>query len=501
MARNITTVVIGAGHAGLAMSQRLSARSIDHVVLERGEVANTWKTRAVGLAAAAHPQLAEPAPRLRLRRRRPRRLHDDARGHLVHRAVRRGRRRPGADRHDRHPGAAERRTDTSSRPARAAGTRSTVVVATGACNVAHLPPFAADVPAGIDTLTPTTYRNPDQLADGGVLVVGASATGIQLADEIHRSGRPVTRGRRRPRARPAGLPRPRHPALDGRHRHDGRALRRGRRHRQAAPAPVVADRRHTGADDARPQRPDERSECASSAASPGSATGGRSSPGRCATCARWPISSSAGCSTRSTSGRPSTASTASSSRRGDPHRRSSRTHHRWASTSPAAEIRTIVWATGFRPDYSWLDVPVLDRKGLIRHDGGVVVDAPGMYLLGMPFLRRRKSTLIDGAGDDAEDLSAHLAVVPRRPCRSTRLTPAATRRRRGSRSTRGGAGGPSTSPPSASRRTAGSTSPCTITSASGRVTVCSTWRAAPDSPWSWRRRSARRVPASTLRPG
>ena len=65
-------------------------------------------------------------------------------------------------------------------------------------------------------------------------------------------------------------------------------------------------------------------------------------------------------------------------------------------------------ATGFRPDYSWFDVPVLDRKGLIRHDGGVV-DSPGMYLMGMQFLRRRKSALIDGAGDDAKDLSEHLA--------------------------------------------------------------------------------------------
>jgi len=74
------------------------------------------------------------------------------------------------------------------------------------------------------------------------------------------------------------------------------------------------------------------------------------------------------------------------------------------------EIRTILWATGFRPDYSWLNAPVFDRKGLVRHDGGVVRDAPGMYLMGMPFLRRRKSTLIDGAGDDAEDLSAHLAT-------------------------------------------------------------------------------------------
>jgi putative flavoprotein involved in K+ transport len=74
----------------------------------------------------------------------------------------------------------------------------------------------------------------------------------------------------------------------------------------------------------------------------------------------------------------------------------------------SGEIQTIIWATGFRPDYSWLDVPVLDRKGLIRHDGGVVA-LPGMYLMGMQFLRRRKSALIDGAGADAKDLSAHLA--------------------------------------------------------------------------------------------
>jgi putative flavoprotein involved in K+ transport len=70
-------------------------------------------------------------------------------------------------------------------------------------------------------------------------------------------------------------------------------------------------------------------------------------------------------------------------------------------------IRTVIWATGFRPDYSWLHVPVLDRKGRVRHDGGVV-EAPGMYLMGMQFLRRRKSALMDGAGADARDLSAHL---------------------------------------------------------------------------------------------
>jgi putative flavoprotein involved in K+ transport len=73
-----------------------------------------------------------------------------------------------------------------------------------------------------------------------------------------------------------------------------------------------------------------------------------------------------------------------------------------------SDIRSVIWATGFRPDYSWLDVPVLDRKGNLIHEGGVVIGAPGLYVLGLPFLRRRKSTLIDGVGDDARDLSAHL---------------------------------------------------------------------------------------------
>ena len=85
-----------------------------------------------------------------------------------------------------------------------------------------------------------------------------------------------------------------------------------------------------------------------------------------------------------------------------------RPRHDSLSTSASGEIRSIVWATGFRPDYSWLDVPVVDRKGHLRHDGGVV-DAPGLYAIGLPVLRRRKSTFIHGAEDDARDLVDHLA--------------------------------------------------------------------------------------------
>jgi len=72
------------------------------------------------------------------------------------------------------------------------------------------------------------------------------------------------------------------------------------------------------------------------------------------------------------------------------------------------QIRSIVWATGFRPDYSWLDVPVIDEKGRLRHEGGVV-EAPGMYALGLPLLRRRNSTFICGAEDDARNVIDHLA--------------------------------------------------------------------------------------------
>ena len=72
------------------------------------------------------------------------------------------------------------------------------------------------------------------------------------------------------------------------------------------------------------------------------------------------------------------------------------------------DIRSILWATGYRPDFSWLDLPVFDRRGVLRHDRGIVADAPGLVVLGLPFLRRRKSSFIHGAEDDVRELAAHL---------------------------------------------------------------------------------------------
>jgi putative flavoprotein involved in K+ transport len=83
----------------------------------------------------------------------------------------------------------------------------------------------------------------------------------------------------------------------------------------------------------------------------------------------------------------------------------------------SGEIRTVLWATGFRPDYGWLDVPVVDSKGHLRHDGGVV-DSPGLYALALPVLRRRKSTFIHGVEDDAREVIEHLAGYLTRPSRA-----------------------------------------------------------------------------------
>jgi putative flavoprotein involved in K+ transport len=282
-----------------------------------------------------------------------------------------------------------------------------VVLASGACNVANVPAVREAIPSSIACVSSLDYRNPGQLPEGGVLVVGASASGVQLADEIHRSGRPVTlcvgEHVRMPRtyrgrdvlwwmeasglwnqrydevddlARARGLPSPQLVGTPERNTldlnvlrksgvslvgrlaavRDGRALFSGGLRNQFALADLKMERLLDAFDEwarehARDANvgPPERFEPTQA-----------------------PASSPLGIDL--TSGR----------------------------------IRSIVWATGSHPDYSWLDVPVLDRKGALRHDGGVV-DAPGLYALGLPVLRRRKSTFIHGAEDDARDLIEHLA--------------------------------------------------------------------------------------------
>jgi len=413
----IATVVIGAGQSGLAISRCLSDRSIDHVVLERSEVANSWRTERWDSL-----RLLTPNWQCRL----PGYAYDDSDpdgfmttpevvdfittyAKVIAAPVQTG-----------TTVSSVRRTDDGYRVITDQGEWrcDTVVLATGAFNVPHVPVFSEAVPSSVRTLTPMDYRNPEQLGQGGVMVVGASATGVQIAAEIRRSGREVT-------------------LAVGEHVRGPRVYR-GRDIHWWMEAAGVLDERYDEVDDIVRAR---RVPSMQLAGSPERATfdlnaltsigvklvgrlaginGGRaqfsgSLRNKCELADLKlgrlldRIDEWAAANSLDDSGAPS---------------------HRFAPTvvdaSPplgldltSGEIETIIWATGFRPDYSWLDVMVLDGKGMIRHNGGVV-DSPGMYLIGSPFLRRRKSSFIDGAGVDAQELIIELAAYLDHPASSSR---------------------------------------------------------------------------------
>ncbi|MGE0811859.1 MAG: NAD(P)-binding domain-containing protein [Vicinamibacterales bacterium] len=403
--RRIDTAIIGGGQAGLAMSRCLSDRRIDHVVLERGKIADRWRRERWDSLRLLTPNWMTRLPGF---------SYDG----------------PDRDGYMRMPEVVAflaRYAQESAAPvvtgtevigldAAAGGgyvaTTSSgtwharqVVVATGHCDTPYVPAMAARAPGWMHQLTPGEYRNPDALPPGGVLVVGASASGVQLADELSRTGRHVIlaagqhtrvpriyRGKdifhwldrlgllRQPaadvydlavsRAQPSFqlVGRPTHEAIDLR----GLAARG-----------VQVLGRLTGLDG--PWAAFDDDLIASTAAADlklamllaridraaGEDTDGPPPP----FVPHWPAFVDA---------------------------RAERRH------LGRAGITSIVWATGFRRRYGWLQAPVLDRRGEIVHDGGVT-PLPGLFVLGLQFLRHRSSAFLDGVGEDARHLAASIA--------------------------------------------------------------------------------------------
>jgi putative flavoprotein involved in K+ transport len=282
-----------------------------------------------------------------------------------------------------------------------------VVIASGACNRPSVPRFNDAVPESVEQLTPLRYHDPAQLPDGGVLVVGASATGVQLAAELRRSGRPVI-------------------LSVGEHVRMPRTYR-GRDVLWWMDSSGVWDQRHDEVEDLTRAR---RLPSPQLVGTPERATldlnaltaMGVELVGRWASVRHGRALFSGGLRNVFSladlkMGRlldtfdEWAATLGSGAELGPPERfvptrvpQSSRLQLDLRS----GEIRAIVWATGFRPDYAWLDVPVVDEKGQLRHDGGVV-DSPGLYALGLPVLRRRRSTFMCGIEDDAREVIDHLA--------------------------------------------------------------------------------------------
>jgi putative flavoprotein involved in K+ transport len=291
----------------------------------------------------------------------------------------------------------------------------TVVIASGACNLPAVPAFADAVPAEVEQITPFGYRNPEQLTDGGVLVVGASATGVQLAAEIRRSGRPVTMS-------------------VGEHVRLPRTYR-GRDVLWWMDVSGVWDQRHDEVDDLTRARRLPSPQLVGSAERTTLALNqllamGVELVGRWASVRDGVALFSGGlrnvCSladlkmNRLLGGFDEWADASGWDAEVDAPERFASTEAprspRWQLDLRSGEIRTILWATGFRPDYRWLDAPVLDARGHLRHEGGVL-DSPGLYALGLPVLRRRRSTFLCGIEDDAREvigeLSGYLAGASR----------------------------------------------------------------------------------------
>jgi len=383
----------------------LTQRSIDHVVLERGEIANSWRRERWDSLRLLTPNRQSRLPGYRYE-------GADLDGFMTmpevvafidgFAAAIAAPVRTHTEVTSVQPADDGYRVVTSGGELRC----RSLVIASGACNVPVVPALRQAVPASIACFTPFDYHNPSHLPKGGVLVVGASATGVQLADEIQRSGRQVlisvgehVRLPRTYRGRDvlwwmeaAGIWNQRYDEIDDIDRarklpspqlvgssarttldlnalsaagveivgrlsavRDGRALFSGGLRNQFALADLKMNRLLDSFDEWAANTPDL------DVAPPE-----RFEPTRVPSVSRLGLDLGSG------------------------------------------EIRSIVWATGFRPDYRWLEVPVLDHKGRLKHDGGIVA-APGLYAIGLPVLRRRKSTFIHGAEDDARELVEHLA--------------------------------------------------------------------------------------------
>ena len=385
------------------MSHYLTGAGVDHVVLERGEVAHSWRTERWDSLRLLTPNWMSSLPGASY-------AGDDPDGYMSAAET---------------VATLEAYRDSFDPPlqtgievevVRRAGdwfeVRTTggtwrcdaVVAATGGSSEPHVPAFAADLPVGIQQLTSLSYLRPAQIeGDSRVLVVGASASGVQIADELQRTGRDVTIAV----GEHIRLPRTyrgcdiywwldRIGQLDERW-DEVEDLNRARRH---ASVQVVGSATKRDVD-------------LSSLQAIGVQLVGR-------------LMAVRGTTALCSGGLGSLVANADlkearlllridewvdehdmSGLIGPAVKPSPTVLTQVPTELDLTRFGTVIWATGFRPTYCWLDRRALDRRGRIDHDGGVA-SMPGLYLLGLPFLRRRRSNLLAGLGLDACELGHHL---------------------------------------------------------------------------------------------
>jgi putative flavoprotein involved in K+ transport len=403
---HIHTVVIGAGQAGLAVSRCLTGRDIDHVVLERGRVAERWRSERWDSLRLLTPNWMSRLPEWSY-------TGPDPHGYMTAPEVTEY--LQGYADASRAPvvgDSAVTRVERGDDGRLAVDTSSTrwvannVVIATGWCDLPAIPVIASLLGPAVTSVTPSAYRNPDSLPAGAVLVVGASATGVQLADELARAGRDVT------------IAVGRHTRLPRRYR--GMDIwwwleRIGSLDRtiDELPDPVVARREPSAQLVGRPDHSDVDL--------PALVARGVQLAGR--------LVAVDGDEVRFANDLATTVAAADRRMRRalaeidahieaaglaaevlDPEPRAALVT---TGAPPTVDLRrrgisTVVWATGHRRAYPWLHLPILDPHGEIRQHRGVT-PVDGVFVLGQRFQHRRRSNFLDGVGLDAELVADRLA--------------------------------------------------------------------------------------------
>ncbi|MCY4725500.1 NAD(P)/FAD-dependent oxidoreductase [Nocardioides sp. STR2] len=421
----IDTVVIGAGHAGLAVSRLLTDAGREHVVLDRGRIGHRWRTERWDSLHLLTPSWMTRLPGWSYRGPDPDGYLSVGSfiGYLEAYAASFG--APVVDEATVHEVAATPRAHPARRY-RVVTSRGTwharhVVIATGPHGTPYVPAGLAGLDTSrVDLMTSNTYRNPGRLATGGVLVVGASASGTQIADELNRAGREVT------------LAVGRHTRMPRRHRgldifwwleNTGRLARTIDEVADPVAARAETSLQLVGRDD--PERATEdldlgrlqddgvrlvgRLDCVEGhtarfrddlAATVGAAD---------ATLDRLLDSldhfvERIGLAGQLWDGpRPRPVAIGTPRRRVDLR---------------AEGIGTVLLAAGYRPHHPWLQLPITGPDGTIRQHRGVT-PAEGVYVVGQRFQHRRDSGQIDGARHDARSVVSHLLASSGAPVPAT----------------------------------------------------------------------------------
>jgi putative flavoprotein involved in K+ transport len=406
----VEVLVVGGGQAGLAMSEHLSACNVGHLVLERDRIAERWRSARWDSLVANGPAWHDRFPGLEFAGVDPDGFPSKeqvadyfvAYAEKIAAPIRCGVEVTSVR---RNHGRAGFRAETTDGTVQA----HFVVAATGPFQRPLIPPVVPDN-AGPAQMHSSAYRNPDQLPDGAVLIVGAGSSGVQIADELLRAGRevylsvgPHDRPPRRYRGRDFVW------WLGVLGKWDAEAPPQGAEH-----VTIAVSGAHGG------QTVDFRELAARGMVLVGSTTSFNDGDGTIRFAGDLGDNIARGDANYLSLLDEADAYVAKTGLDlpEEPEARdlgplpSCVTESTRELDLAQAGVSCIIWATGFAVDYSWLQVDAFDAHGKPSHRRGVSSE-PGVYFLGLPWLSRRGSSFIWGVWHDARFLADHIATQRR----------------------------------------------------------------------------------------